>query len=297
MNTIKKALREGLPCDNKGYLNSYKANIYEGKMLEEFYNMFDNGSGKEMHSKARAVHSSSMLGYNFFHWVKRNHPITINGTKYSQVYFEVKMRVLKGTTPANMDVLLIGKKSSRTQLLFIESKFLEYLQSERYNLSDSYRKTDKWYSHEDRDWNSFLDDVKDCVDETSCSYKGGIKQGVSHLFALSNLANKRAFNSFVSVNNLQIPLKGKSYEDVDIHFLNVIFEPSSSLFANEHKLFMDYRDLYNQLIDLSEKYDLIKPEFMTYSKLWQESGNQIKIVDQGHLYQYLDERYMRFAEM
>ena len=237
-----------------------------------------------------------MLGYNFFHWVSSNRPIIIDGVKYKKVFFEVKMRVLKGTTPANMDVLLIGEKSGRTQLLFIESKFLEYTQSQKYSLSASYRETSKWYIHEGRDWNSFLDDVKDCVDEANCGYKGGIKQGVSHLFAISNLANKRAFNSFVSVNNLQIHLKGKSYEDVDIHFLNVVFEPSV-LFENEHEQFKVYRVLYNQLIDLTEKYGLKKPKFMTYSELWQMVGKQIEKVHQGHLYQYLEERYMRFAEM
>lgn len=299
MERIKEALRGGLPCNSKGYLESYQENIFQGYMPDRFRNMFIKGSGSELRSKAEAVHSSSMLAYNFFHWVSEKYPLTIDDIKYTQVFFEVKMNVLRGTNPANMDILLIGKKDKRTKLLFIESKFLEYLSSEKYELSKSYENGDYYVN---KDWNPFLNAVKLTVDnkENNCSYKGGIKQGVSHLFALTNLANEEAFGFLKNKNGLEIILKDmKSINVRDISFLNLIFEPSEADFKLEHEKFNSYKTLYRLFIKIAEEHTCIKPLFMTYSELWnnQERNKQISKVNNGHLHQYLKERYMRFAEM
>ena len=72
MKKLKESLREGNPSLNdKGYFDSYKDNIFRHEMDEEFQKMFDNGRGGELHSKAEAIHSSSMLSYNIFHIIKK----------------------------------------------------------------------------------------------------------------------------------------------------------------------------------------------------------------------------------
>lgn len=40
MERIKEALRGGLPCNSKGYLESYQENIFQGYMPDRFRNMF-----------------------------------------------------------------------------------------------------------------------------------------------------------------------------------------------------------------------------------------------------------------
>lgn len=309
MGTIKEALRDevlsaGISCTDTGYVDSYKDNIFQHEMTKDFQEMFDNGSGGELRSKAEAVHSSSMLCYNFFHWISDDNPITIESKSYTKVFFEVKMRVLVGkSAPANMDVLLIGEKGGdgKVPLLFIESKFLEYLNAEQYSLSKSYEEPDKRYRHNKPiDWDTFLSDVKGLVSTDVCAYKGGIKQGVSHLFALSNLSNDDAFRFFKEKNKLQNALKGvKSIEDANIFFMNLIYEPSSVEFEADHKKFSSYKKLYIEFINKAKKHKCIEPLFKTYSDLWtsREIEEQIKKVNNGHLYQYLYDRYMRFAEM
>ena len=309
MERIKEALRDevvraGISCTDTGYVDSYKDNIFQHDMIKAFQEMFDNGSGGELRSKAEAVHSSSMLCYNFFHWISDNNPITIEGKSYTKVFFEVKMRVLIGrSAPANMDVLLIGKKGEdgKVPLLFIESKFLEYLNAEPYNLSNSYGEQDKRYClKKPIDWDTFLQDVMGLVTTDVCTYKGGIKQGVSHLFALSNLSNDDAFKYFKEKNNLQNALKGvESIEDTNILFINLIYEPSSTKFKTDHKKFCSYKTLYSKFIDKVKKHTCIEiePLFKTYSELWKTSENDIIKVNNGHLHQYLLDRYMRFAEM
>ena len=302
MEAIKKALREGLPCNTQGYLRTFQENVYTGSMQSDFQGMFRDGSGNELDSKAKAVHSSSMLGYNFFHWVTKNRPLTIDGIDYTKVFFEVKMTVLKGTNPANMDILLIGKKKRerKIHLLFIESKFLEYLENKEYKLGISYENSQKWQD-KDTIWMDFLNAVRKCVDEESiCKYKEGIKQGVSHMFALSNLAhkNENAISDLLRKNKcLGHDLNEESVKGADIHFINLIFEPSEKCFQDEHKKFKDYETLYNKFMNIVKGHTCINPTFMTYSELWQMAQNQIMKVNNGHLHQYLNDRYMRFAEM
>ena len=129
-NTLKTDLNEyakelkNVPMVDESHFCDFHNNIFEGKMSEEFVKMFMEGDGSELVSKACAVHSSSMLGYNFFHWISDETPLTIEFennqiVSYTKVMFEVKMRVFKGKTPANMDIVLTNEKSD---ILFIESK-------------------------------------------------------------------------------------------------------------------------------------------------------------------------------
>lgn len=287
MAKIKEALRGGLPCNTIGYLNSYQDNIFQGYMPERFRNMFINGSGSELHSKAEAVHSSSMLAYNFFHWVTSKSPITIKGVEYTDVFFEVKMKAI--TLDANMDILLIDK--SRTRLLFIESKFLEYLEVKKYNLGVTYRKQNGW--------DSFLNKVDEIVPEKNekRDYQEGIKQGVTHLFALEKLKNEKAFKHFNIINGLNLDIK--SIQDAnEIRFMNLLFEPDEK-FPDEHTKFENYKKLYDGFRGIAQNNDIIDVpiEILTYSELWQEAEEDIKKVNKGHLHQYLLDRYMRFAEM
>lgn len=131
MENLKKSLRLYFPkgtVTSKGYLANFSNNVYGKEMKDEHRKMFEHGSGKELQTKARAVHSSSMLGYNFFSWINEQNPFIWGEVTYTKVYFEVRLRTIKRSpAPANMDIVLDGfDKDGKRVLLFIESKFLEY---------------------------------------------------------------------------------------------------------------------------------------------------------------------------
>ncbi len=63
--------------EDDSYFYDFRQNIYGGTMKEEIQKMFLKGDGNELVSKACAVHSSSMLGYNFFHWVAKEAPLRL----------------------------------------------------------------------------------------------------------------------------------------------------------------------------------------------------------------------------
>ena len=271
------ALKEGYPVNEKGYFDSYKENIFGGQMSEKFQKMFEEGSGGELHSKAEAVHSSSMLSYNFFHWIDEKHPFYWEDTKYTQVFFEVKMKTIKNSpAPANMDVILINE--DRQRILFIESKFTEYMETRKFDLSDSYKDNSKWYN-KSVDWSKIVNYNA----ESKFKYKEGIKQLISHLFGIHS--------QFVDPCE-RFKKIGIDFKSVNIKFITLIFEPSTK-YEKEHK---DYNNYYELVEDFCSKIKNVNglkvvPEWKSYSELWNVMNNQMP----KDLKDYLWERYMQYA--
>lgn len=86
------------------------------------YNEAVSGNGKE-DSKVIALHSSSLLSLLCFSNISLTQPLEIEGKIYNKVHFEVKNRVFDN--PSNIDVVLENNQTG--DLLFLESKFSEYL--------------------------------------------------------------------------------------------------------------------------------------------------------------------------
>lgn len=269
-------LRKDYAVNEKGYFDSYKENIFNGEMKPEFQKMFDNGSGGELHSKAEAIHSSSMLSYNFFHWIDATHHFNWDNVNYTQVLFEVKLNTIYcSPAPANMDVVLIDK--DKNNLLFIESKYTEYLETKPFKLSSSYQHEDKWIN-QDVDWSKIVN----YKPERKYKYKDGIKQLITHLFGIHSQF-KETCEKFNGIN----------FESVNMKFITLIFEPSKEEYKEEYNAYADY---YNLVEDFRNNIKGAKglkvtPEWKSYSELWAAIKNQMP----EDLKDYLWERYMKFA--
>ena len=282
---LKTALKAGFKCNDNGYFNSFLDNVYANQMDSKFQKMFNKGSGNELHSKAEAIHSSSMLAYNFFHWIDDASGFDYNGINYTNVFFEVRMKTLKNSnSPANMDIVLSDKEHKH--LLFIESKFTEYCETKKWDLSDSYKNENSF--NNDVRWDEIIKEIKDAVK----SSKSCIKQLTTHLFGIANLCNDEALAWFKKNNILQLE------KPFDVKFINLVFEPQKENFNDEHDDFDKYRTLLENVIKIvdnkikMEKKSL-KIEFLTYTDLWNLMKNQI---DKDDLKDYLWQRYMQFAE-
>ena len=245
-------------------------------MSEQFQDMFDEGSGGELHSKAEAVHSSSMLSYNFFHWIDEKHPFKWGDIIYTQVFFEVKMKTIKNSpAPANMDVVLIDE--DKQNILFIESKFTEYTKTEKFDLSKSYEDKSK------RIYDSVsLDTIVEYIPDKKYRYKEGIKQLISHLFGIHSQYEEPC-DIFKSV--------GINFETAKLKFITLIFEPSER-FEDEHNAYQDYEELFGNFRSKIENVGLkVVPEWKSYRELWEEMKDQMP----EDLKDYIWKRYMQFA--
>ena len=277
-------------------------NIYGHFMKDKFRRMFLNGSGNELLGKAAAVHSSSMLAYNFFHWISEETPLKLNGVTYSKVNFEVHLPVLRGTTPSNMDVILDGKDATGERfLLFIESKFTEYFSDSSSTGSlekmthNSYSNLKKYFADESEaeKWKNLIKDtLEDCPEK---GYFDGIKQEICHLIALFNLKNSpEARNHYkdrlYSNKDVEHPVIDGSEKFI---YYNLLYKPSEK-FKDESKLFDNYCGLFKNLKkrltdnELSPSFEI---DLKSYGDLWPRVKESIR--DQ-ELVQYLSTRYMAF---
>lgn len=249
----------GCDMDQNFYLKDYTDNVFppartaiaEGK----FHDMFMEGDGHELEdyvcngklypAHARAIFSSSMLAFNFFHWVCEKHPLTLDGVEYDKVYFEVKMKVLEGRRPANMDVLLISR--DRKKVLGIESKFTEHLKASEAVFDKAYSQEENYC--EENIYKNFFVYLQNEYKSRKGGYLAGIKQNICHLIAITNLkydANAlqwfRQNNPCMETEPLEV-IRGTT----DFRFMNLLYYPSSQLGG---AFFRHLREGENAYVDL-----------------------------------------------
>lgn len=289
---LKTALQEEYKSkvNNNGYFDSFLDNVYGKKMNQKFQVMFMRGSGNELNDKARAIFSSSMLAYNCFHWIDKNHPFEYEDVKYTEVYFETQLWTLKSSkrSPANMDVVLLGKKGKETHVLFIESKLSEFFKNTDFKLSNSYNEISSYFEKES-ELEKFIESVRDKVNDCS-GYLDGVKQGVTHIFGIFNVLNNNVAYDFFKTQikyHKYSSIISESKNKLKAHFVNLLFDFQSD---DNYK---QYKKLYEETV-IESSHNLIDDvKVMRYSELWNAMKDHI---DDNDLKNYLWQRYMRFAE-
>lgn len=225
--------------DEKGYLPSYLDGVFPGGREAmspdgKFYRMFDAGNGSELEPstvagniippKASAVHSSSMLAYNFFHWISSEHPFRFSdGNTYDKVYFEIKMPVLKSRpkSPANMDVVLVSDDCH--SVLCFESKLSEYTKHGDAEFKSAYVERKNYYNNHFED--SFIKYIKK-FQNVDHAYNDGIVQIVKHLIAITNLHQSNfAMTDMLALNDFIEPDVAKKMQEapLNIKFANILY--------------------------------------------------------------------------
>lgn len=225
--------------DEKGYLPNYLDGIFPGgqdamKPEGKFYRMFDAGNGSELKPtkvagnaippKASAVHSSSMLAYNFFHWISKEHPFHFSdGKTYDKVYFEVKMPVLKSRpkSPANMDVVLVSDDCH--SVLCFESKLSEYTKHGDAEFKSAYVERKNYYNNHFED--EFIEYIKN-FKNVDHAYNEGIVQMVKHLIAITNLHQSNyAITDMLALNDFIEPDVARKMQEapLNIKFANILY--------------------------------------------------------------------------
>lgn len=162
------------------------------KPFIESYNEATSGKGFE-ERRITQLNSSSLLALLCFWRVSEKFPITIEGIKYTKVFFEVENMVFDNNS--SIDLLLVSEDGNT--LLFLESKFTETLNPRRgYWLSEKYYQVYKAIesllapeisignietkTRKSGAQNEFVINSPD----GGKHYFGGIKQMISHLLGL-----------------------------------------------------------------------------------------------------------------
>ena len=286
--------KNGLP---DGYFPHWEFNVYGNIMPMRFVQMFNRGSGGELDRKACAIHSSSMLAYNFFHWVDSEHQLRLKFDSqtltFAHVFFEVRMIPLGLSTskksPANMDVVLMSEDGR--DILMLESKLLEYTEgnSRKLEMPESYLDENKYCKKANAiDWTNAIKTFQERTKSATRRYFAGIKQNICHLIAIDNIISRdEAALKFLKEENDGFQLR----PDARITYKTLLFKPDDSRFKKEAAAFEDYRNLI--LDELNASLPWQKVEVVSYSDIWRQVSSQMN----DDLLAYLQHRYMRFANL
>lgn len=160
------------------------------KTFEEKFKQAISGLEKK---RIMTLHSSSLLALLLFHSVSEENPIhfCINGkmVAFTNVQFEVKNTVDKSdsTTKSNVDIVLSGSGYT----LYLESKFSEYLDSGKANISNTlyYNEIFKRLRRYLEQAGLKIDMDKICI-EGRGKYCKGPKQMISHYLGIKTYVKK-----------------------------------------------------------------------------------------------------------
>lgn len=286
---VKKALFEAFSKKGftpysekyKYYVKSLDENIIGGSMSTDQWNMFEDGSGGELvdvvtPAKAKAIYSSSMLSYNFFRNINEDCTLKIDHIEYDKVFFEVKLPTLRSSNaPANMDVVLVSKDGK--DALFIESKFLEYLDYDSVDIAKSYNKDASSYFTDNEETEFLLQMSKEYKNKKGQRYNYGIKQNICHLIGISNLKkSKKAKEKFAKTyekqwNNYSAILDAENYQ-----FMNIVFHPRFPEASLEAENYIKELDHFQKDLPSNIKKYTCSPFVMTYRNLFDLLSDQLQ---------------------
>jgi hypothetical protein len=246
INEAKKALWDRFreispyPIDSKGYLTEPPEpshNLLPGVKLEHFKSAFDSGSGNELKKKFLAVHSSSALVVNTFAPFKDNPSeldmLDVHG--FRSLHFEKKLPTgLKMGTPPNIDLYV----ENETEVVAVESKFLEYFSRKKPGFKKSYTK--KAFPEAEESWLDLMERFRD-----GQSRYLDVAQLIKHYLGLRNTL---------------------SDTDKQVTLLYLFWEPKN---ADDHDLFRDHR---KELDEFSKEVEGTTVNFVykSYPELWTE---------------------------
>lgn len=256
-----KNVSECQVCANLKDVFGITNELFEGK-----YCMAISGDGQE-YRRISTLHSSSLVALLCFYSLSKDHPLMVEidgqNVEFYKSLFEQKNPIDKeGQHNSNMDVVLIGRNDAgESVILFLESKFSEYLAHGKYDqISFVYDDIYRVLIADGQPIDGL--EIKPGKDGWSITampnrpqqYCQGVKQMISH---------------YLGIQNGFIEDKGKEYDH--IYLGEILFKFPESV-DKKHMSYDSYVGLYKQLarklntINSEPKFKMLESSF-TYQDL------------------------------
>lgn len=264
------------------------------KRLENLFTSATSGDGNEL-SRILTLHSSSLLAFLCFSHINRDCPIKICGTEYVEVMFEIKNDVIDSSLgkPSNIDVVLLNE--DRSEILFLESKFTEYLNGGRAYLSPE--RYEKFFNHlMESKGITFNFKISSDVDHPAGNKKYCLYQGNKTNGYLSGI--KQAFGHLLGIATGPAQIQSETNSHYERIFKDVRKITFATIVYNcDNKKFESYSKLYNsvfqkgnedvikrsirKVVDQSKNIDkfTIYPSLLTYQEIFRDYPLPQKIRD------------------
>lgn len=259
-----------------------------------------SGSGQE-ERRIVTLHSSSLCALLFFYNLSEENPLTIyvdgiGDVSFMDAIFEYQNCVIEKANPSNIDVTLLGKCNGKKVIMFLESKFSEYIMGtqKKLNINQAYLSEEISKNlYEKWQWDiNLTENEKEFSISVSGkdAYLGGLKQMISHYVGVrkfergicklkNGLSADKDLYSVTNNQKKQVEQERlRNYalgEEVVIVLGSILFD----IYENDkqHQELQKYEELYVKLMrQLSEdaarcKSDIVVLEnFYTYQELFKD---------------------------
>lgn len=237
--------------------------IVDKELFRKKFSQSCGGDGQEL-KRISTLHSSSLCALLFFYDVTDNHPLkmSVNGRECEFTYsrFEYQNTVIRGRKPSNMDIVLVGKdcESGRPVILFLESKFSEYMDrvGKKLNIANEYL-TNKYSTNIYRVELEKLDmSIKENATEKEfaleCSevcYLEGIKQMISHFIGVNNFMKETPVTVDQTIDLIR--------ENADVYLGEILFDTVIGDYEIKKGVtcYQSYKENYEKLVDILNAMD------------------------------------------
>ena len=241
------------------------------------------------------------IARDFFEWVSAERPITLNGSSYDKVYFDVKFPVFAKTTdgqpynqPANMDVVLISDDCLAMQC--ITSCHTEHMHKQAANFADAYFKPSCYYKG-NLYRASFLRQALR-YNEKANGFFAGVQQNISLLLGITNILHDADALAWFKANNpfIESEVLAQINQNTEIIFTNLLYycpEMGTDIYGDIHAEEKTYpyllaEFLFDHLQNNLDEPLLLSRFITTYPELFAEIQSQMP----NGLAEYLDNKYV-----
>ena len=241
------------------------------------------------------------IARDFFEWVSAERPITLNGSSYDKVYFDVKFPVFAKTTdgqpynqPANMDVVLISDDCLAMQC--ITSCHTEHMHKQAANFADAYFKPSCYYKGNPYRASFLRQALR--YNEKANGFFAGVQQNISLLLGITNILHDADALAWFKANNpfIEPEVLAQINQNTEIIFTNLLYycpEIGTDIYGDIHAEEKTYpyllaEFLFDHLQNNLDEPLLLSRFITTYPELFAEIQSQMP----NGLAEYLDNKYV-----
>ena len=241
------------------------------------------------------------IARDFFGWISAERPITLNGSSYDKVYFDVKFPVFAKTTdgqpynqPANMDVVLISDDCLAMQC--ITSCHTEHMHKQAANFADAYFKPSCYYKGNPYRASFLRQALR--YNEQANGFFASVQQNISLLLGITNIMHDESALAWFKANNpfIESEVLAQINQDTEIIFTNLLYycpEIGTDIYGDIHAEEKTYpyllaEFLFDHLQNNLDEPLLLSRFITTYPELFAEIQSQMP----NGLAEYLDNKYV-----
>ena len=264
-------------------------------------NISPENESKNRLQKIATFPEKDSIAHDVFQWVGAGHSLTLYGTTYDKVCFDVKFPVLTHTLEeepivecSNMDIMLISDDC--ISMLCFASSHTEHIHHQAAIFKDAYFKPSCYYKD-----NPYRTSFIKCAlryNEKKNGYFAGIKQNISHIIGITNILHDADALAWFKANNpfIEPEVLAQINQNTEIIFTNLLYycpEIGTDIYGDIHAEEKTYpyllaEFLFDHLQNNLDEPLLLSRFITTYPELFAEIQSQMP----NGLAEYLDNKYV-----